>query len=269
MEFNHIKYIMEKNKRIIVIYTTIHSNIFKSPSMLAKNSYYKMIFIFMMLFTHCMYGQDSNIGQFAIWKAKDGQTQNFENGYKKHLNWHKTNGDQWGWYGWFFISGPRYGQFVDATFNHQWADFDKAVKPADDMADNRINVFPFGDVQSIFKAVEVEKASSRGANLKTKFIKMITLNVGDVEQAVAISEKLKEYYISKSIKFYKTYTMIDGGETKQLILMLGFDSWADYSLSEDFNRQISKYQHELKIETIRTIVSETMVYRADLSYFPN
>lgn len=260
---------MKNKKRITVIDASMHSTTFRNLSIRVKNSYYKLIFIFMMLFTYCMYGQDSNIGQFVIWKAKEGQSQNFENGYKKHLNWHKTNGDQWGWYGWFFISGPRYGQFVDATFNHNWADFDKAVKPADDMADNTINVFPFGDVQSIFKVSEVEKASSKGSNMKTKFIKMITLNVGDVEQALAISEKLKDHYISKSIKFYKTYKIIDGGETNQVILMLGFENWTDYALSEDFNKQISKCQHELKIETIRSMISETMVYRTDLSYFPN
>lgn len=63
-------------------------------------------------------GQTENIGQFAIWKARDGMLQNFETGYKQHLNWHKTNGDKWNWYGWYIISGDRYGQFVDATFDH-------------------------------------------------------------------------------------------------------------------------------------------------------
>lgn len=260
---------MKNNKKRAFIYGKVHSNAFGILSVLVMNSYYKLIFIFMIFFTHCMYGQDSNIGQFAIWKAKEGQSQNFENGYKKHLNWHKTNGDQWSWYGWFFISGPRYGQFIDATFSHNWVDFDKAVKPADDMADNKVNVFPFSDLQNIFKVSEVDKASSKGPNMKTKFIKYVTLNVGDVEQALAISEKLKEYYISKSIKFYKTYKIIDGGETNEVLLMLGFDNWEEYALLQDLNKQVSKYQHELKVGTIRSIISETMVYRADLSYFPN
>lgn len=96
------------------------------------------------------YGQESNIGEFAIWKPKEGHLQNFENGYKQHLKWHKANGDKWGWYGWFIVSGSRYGQFVDETFGRTCADFDKAIKPAEDIADNRIHVFPFGDVQTIF-----------------------------------------------------------------------------------------------------------------------
>lgn len=58
-----------------------------------------------------MYGQNAT-GQFAIWKPKNGESENFEKGYKQHLNWHKVNKGHWGWDGWFFISGPTYGQFV-------------------------------------------------------------------------------------------------------------------------------------------------------------
>ncbi|WP_123868127.1 hypothetical protein [Chryseobacterium lactis] len=230
----------------------------------------KALFLCTLLFAGFMYGQNATIGQFAIWKPKNGESENFEKGYKQHLNWHKVNKDQWGWYGWFFISGPRYGQFVDATFDHIWADFDTAVKPADDMADNKLNVFPFGDVQTIFKVENVPKASSIDTfALKTKLIKLVTLTVDNVEQSIRVSEKLKDYYVSRKIKFYKTYKVVDGGSVNQIILMLGFDSWNDYSLSENLHEKITEYQQMLKIKTISAVESETMIYRPDMSWFPN
>lgn len=143
----------------------------------------RLIFL-LIFFASFTYAQNSNIGQFAVWKTKEGQLQNFENGYKQHLNWHKSNDDKWGWYGWFIVSGNRYGQFVDATFDHTWADFDKAVKPSEDTADNRLHVFPFGDVQTIFKVSHYLKYSTVDtfAN-KLKLIKMVTLTTDTIEQA--------------------------------------------------------------------------------------
>jgi len=222
------------------------------------------------LFASTTYGQESNIGQFAIWKPKEGQLQNFENGYKQHLNWHKTNGDKWGWYGWFVVSGIRYGQFVDATFDHTWADFDKAVKPAEDIADNRLHVFPFGDVQTIFKVSNYTKASTVDTfSLKTKLIKLVTLTVDNMEQSLKLTEKLKDFYVSKQIKTFKTYKVVDGGATNQIILMMGFDNWEEYSMSENLNEKVNELEQLLKVKSVSLTNSETMVYRADMSWFPN
>lgn len=228
------------------------------------------LFIALFFIANFAYGQEANIGQFAIWKPKDGQLQNFENGYKQHLNWHKTNGDKWGWYGWFVVSGSRYGQFVDATFDHNWADFDKAVKPAEDIADNRLHVFPFGDVQTIFKVSHYPKYSTIDtfAN-KLRLLKMVILTTDNTEQALKVVDKLKDFYISKQVKSFKTYKVIDGGLTNQIILMMGFSSWEDYGISETLTEKISEIEQSLKLKTITSTTSETMVYRADMSWFPN
>lgn len=228
------------------------------------------LFIALFFIANFAYGQEANIGQFAIWKPKDGQLQNFENGYKQHLNWHKTNGDKWGWYGWFVVSGSRYGQFVDATFDHTWADFDKAVKPAEDIADNRLHVFPFGDVQTIFKVSHYPKYSTIDtfAN-KLRLLKMVILTTDNTEQALKVVDKLKDFYISKQVKSFKTYKVIDGGLTNQIILMMGFSSWEDYGISETLTEKISEIEQSLKLKTITSTTSETMVYRADMSWFPN
>lgn len=227
------------------------------------------ISIVLLFLTATVFGQEMNIAQFAIWKPKDGQRQNFENGYKQHLDWHKANGDQWGWHGWFVISGIRYGQFVDATFGHSWADFDKAVKPAEDRADNGLHVFPFGDVQIVFKASLLPEYSTEDTfDNKLRLVKFLTIDVGDMDNGLKIINRLKDFYVSKKIKSFKTYQVIDGDSLNQLILMLGFDSWEEYSLSETFSNMANGFEKDLKIKPFKSITSETWAYRADMSWFP-
>lgn len=222
-----------------------------------------------LLVSYTLLAQPGNIAQFAIWKPKEGHLQNFENGYKQHLNWHRANGDKWGWYGWFIISGPRYGQFVDATFDHTWADFDNAVKPAEDMADNRMHVFPFADLQTVFKVSYYDKASTVDTfGLKTRLTKFVTLTVDNVEQSLRMTEKLKDFYVSKHIKTFKTYKVVDGGMTNQIILIMGFDNWDEYSMSESLNEKINEFEQILKVKSVTVINSETMSYRPDMSWFP-
>ncbi|WP_298736037.1 hypothetical protein [uncultured Chitinophaga sp.] len=98
---------------------------------------------FLLLLCSIQSAAQQHIAQFVAWKPKAGAEQLFETGYRQHLLWHKTNRDPWGWYGWFIISGPRTGQFVDATVEHAWSDFDQLLKPADDRADNELHVYPY------------------------------------------------------------------------------------------------------------------------------
>jgi hypothetical protein len=231
----------------------------------------RFFFILLLLPTiNIAFGQETSIAGFAVWKPKEGQLQNFENGYKQHLNWHKTNNDKWGWHGWFITSGERYGQFVDATFNHTWADFDSAVKPGADIEDNRFHVFPFGEVQTFFKVAYYPKYSSVDtfAN-KLKLLKMITLDCNNIDQAFKVVDKLKDYYNSKQIKSFKTYKIVDGGLANRIILLLGFSNWAEYGMTENLIEKINEAESFLKLKSITSSKSETMVYRADMSWFPN
>jgi len=213
--------------------------------------------------------QSDLVGQIAVWKPKDGFAQHFEKGYKQHLKWHQVNGDPWSWYGWFIISGPRYGQFVDATFDHSWADLDQSIKPAEDLEDNRLHVIPFADVQNIFKISYLPEYSTADTFAgKLKLVKLITINVDDTGDGLHLIGRLKDHYISKQIKSFKAYTVIDGGHVNQLLLMLGFTNWKEYGASEDFNHVVSEYQESREVKTAASIIVETMTYRPDLSYFP-
>ena len=76
-------------------------------------------------------------------RARDGLERQFESGYRRHLDWHVTNGDPWAWYMWQVIDGPRVGTYIDGTFGHEWQAFDAPVNPAGDLADNALNIDAF------------------------------------------------------------------------------------------------------------------------------
>ena len=48
----------------------------------------------------------------------------YEAGRKKHMAWHKAQGDPWTWNVYEVTTGPDTGCYLIACTNHQWADFD-------------------------------------------------------------------------------------------------------------------------------------------------
>lgn len=60
-------------------------------------------------------------------EAKPGATAPFEEAAKQHFAWHRQQGDRWTHVIWQFASGPRMGQYIVRSGNHNWADFDAAA----------------------------------------------------------------------------------------------------------------------------------------------
>lgn len=86
---------------------------------------------------------------FGYW-PKPGQRAAFDEGYRRHLAWHRQAGDPLVWYGWYVSDGKRAGMFVDGSFGAPFAAFDQRVDPAGDSADAGRNVTPF--VEPAFRA---------------------------------------------------------------------------------------------------------------------
>jgi hypothetical protein len=224
----------------------------------------------LLLLTASKIMAQGNVAHFSIWKPKAGQEQNFENGYKQHLKWHQANGDKWSWYGWYVISGPRDGLFVDATFNHSWSDFDKSVKPAEDEADNVLHTYPFGDFQLGFKASNMKSLSfSDSSSLKSKFLRLVTLTVSDIETGKRVIEKLKiSYQSNAAIRNLLTYKLVDGGNLSQFLLLFGFNSFEEFEKNENLQEELSQMENSLKVKTITSLSSEILVFKASMSLFP-
>jgi hypothetical protein len=223
----------------------------------------------MMLFSAPVLAQQ-HIAQFVVWQPKAGAAQQFETGYKKHLTWHKANRDPWGWYGWFITPGPRSGQFVDATVDHAWSDFDHPLKPAEDRADNELHVYPYAHLQTVVKVACLKDLSSGDNNsLRTKFLRMITLRVTDINTGIQLIRQLKGSWPSATpLRHFLVYKVVDGGDMHQLILLMGLNSFEEYGNSEQLQELLATAETALKVKAITAITSETLVYRADMSLFP-
>jgi hypothetical protein len=83
--------------------------------------------------------------RIAFLRPHDGDTVDFEAGYIRHLDWHRTAADRWTWYGWNIWAGERQRWFVYATFGHTAAELDNPVSPAEDERDNIANVTPHAE----------------------------------------------------------------------------------------------------------------------------
>jgi hypothetical protein len=218
-----------------------------------------------LLFLFQAFGQKKNIARCWLWKPKAGQEQNFENGYNKHFIWHKKNGDNPTWYCWQFVSGRRFGQFLDVSFN-SWKDFDVSFKADEDNKDYQLHIIPFAVLQNSFKLALVQGlSSSDSVGLHSKYIRLITMTVSDMANALKVIAKLKaDYSANFSIKNFFTYEMIDGGNINQIVLMLGFNSYSDFGKTENLQEDLNAIENSSKTKIITSITSETLAYRPDL-----
>lgn len=226
--------------------------------------------LFLIAMSGNLFSQSGTIAHFSIWKPKPGLDDNFETGYKQHLKWHVVNGDKWNWVGWYIISGPRTNTFVDATFNHSWGDFDKPVKHLEDLADVGLHVSPFGDYQSAFKVAYLPNLSiSDSSSLKSKLLRLVTLNVTDIEAGEKIIAKLKISYQSTGVKTFLTFKMVDGGNLNQMLLFLGFKNFEEYEKSETVQENLFAIENSFNTKVITSIASEILIYNSEMSYFPS
>ena len=110
--------------------------------------------------------QTGPYARIAILRPHDGDTVDFEAGYRRHLDFHREAKDSWTWYGWTIWAGERQRWFVYATFGHSASSLDNPVPAADDERDNVANVTPHAQfvANSLF---EYLPSLSRGSGVPT------------------------------------------------------------------------------------------------------
>jgi len=108
--------------------------------------------------------QTGPYARIAILRPHDGDTVDFEAGYRRHLDFHRAAKDTWAWYGWTIWAGERQRWFVYATFGHSASSLDNPVPAAEDERDNVANVTPHA--QFVANAIfEYLPALSRGTGV--------------------------------------------------------------------------------------------------------
>lgn len=206
-------------------------------------------------------GTDHGIAAFSIWQPKDEHR--FGTGYKQHLQWHRRSGDKWSWYGWYVVSGPHFGQFVDATFDHSWDDFSHPVDPAGDGADNNLHTDPFGDYLTAFKLARIEEASTP-SGLNAKFSRWVTVKTSDPVAIRRILVQLKDRY-ADSVAGIQCFRMVDGGSLQQVFILIGLTGWEQMGRTSDLAADLAGIERALKTNVITGIESELLAYKEDMS----
>jgi hypothetical protein len=81
--------------------------------------------------------------RIATMRALDGHGWELEQGYLRHLDWHRGAKDTYGWYSYsFWASNDRQRWIMYATFGHTAASLSNPVSPAEDEQNNVLNVLP-------------------------------------------------------------------------------------------------------------------------------
>lgn len=214
--------------------------------------------------------QSGNVARIVIWQPKPGLARDFEEGYKRHLRWHHEKNDNFRWYGWNIIAGDRPDYFADGTFFHQWSDFDDPVSPAEDGANNALNVEPYADVRALATFEMIPALSKLDATeLAAPLLTFYYLSVApgrNSEFEKTVSDALRdsradavEHAVFRAVNGTMDYLLL---LTAQKISDLGSQSAIAAKLLESLRE---KTKASPIVERVRT---ETGRYRPDLSYVP-
>ena len=221
--------------------------------------------------------------RIVLIRPKDGMQKQFEEGYKRHLEWRRRNQDHWTWYGWQVITGTHVGYFMDGTFGHRWEDFDRPVAPAEDAADNVQNVSPYGDFLSVSQYVlrpELSHGHLLEEQTPSPSIELLhfQIHLGKESDFEEILRKVHAATVKgNSPRRHTWYQLVNGGEQSTYILMLPHDKFSELqSSSKPLTSMLegayppaeTKRLSNLLSAAVREVRSETLRYRTDMSYFP-
>lgn len=250
----------------------------------------RFLFVFLLLapLTVSAQSTDSIEGEAGIlfgYFPKEGKESAFDEGYKKHLEWHRNNNDPFVWYGWYVITGDRVGMFIDGTFGLSFQAFDNRVKPREDAAHFEQTTAPYADV-AYRKVFTLKKELSTVTPLEQKtpsrHVEAYTFSIRPgmeplfEEVLSTLSARVKKEQPARSFTLYRQLT---GGRLPSYLLMVPHDGFAAFdsgktittlsnTIIQTFDESESKNLTDRLSRCIQNIHGETWLYRPDLSYFP-
>lgn len=219
---------------------------------------------------------------FAYW-AKEGMRAQFDEGYRRHLEWHRQKQDPLVWYAWYVVHGERTGLFIDGSFGQPFSRFDERVDPEGDRADGAKNVTPFADPAFLATYV-LRRELSTGQPLEEEEpspsvqVFHYRLRAGTEQKFERVVLAAREALLrSEAAPAHTWYELVVGGEQPSYMLMVARDGWADYDhfrlrlsdlIADGRERDEAERLLDDLASSVETVLSETWSYRSDLSYFP-
>lgn len=227
-------------------------------------------------------GESTAAALFAYY-PKEGERALFEEGYRRHLDWHRQKNDALVWYAWDVMSGERAGLFIDGTFGMPFAALGQRVDPAGDVADFAQTTAPFADTafRSFYR---LRPSLSTGRPLEERQpspqveVVHYVLRAGMEGRLEAVLEKLRQALATtEGAPVHTWYQLVTGGEYPSYMLMIPRYGWSDYDTKWEPIAAVIERGHgaeaaaeilEELARSVRQVRRETWRYRKDLSYFP-
>jgi hypothetical protein len=198
-------------------------------------------------------------------RARTGLERQLDEGYRRHLGWHAGAGDRWTWYLWEVTNGERAGLYVDGIFGHAWADFDAAVDPPGDGADNDVNVEPFAvryANQTWRRRPDLDGAAD-GQGLDPESAPLVLRSEYRVRSGAepAFTGALRRFRASAGSHRYAVYELVTGGEPPIYVVWVPVKTWAD---AGDFGDRTAEGGRALA-GTAERVRAELWRFRPDMS----
>ena len=226
--------------------------------------------------------EQGNIAVTAWIKIKPGMEQQYEEGRKRHVKWHRQHNDPWTWIAWQVISGENTGMYGVATLGHHWSDFDTEPVPSDaDEADRRANMAPYVESINITYWAFLPKVSRAYPGESPPAMSSIVFFDVRYGKSTEFNYLIGKFHeaIGKTNwpANYSWYALVNGGEGPTYALVLPRENWAAFKpqekpfaqmLEDAYGRQEANSLLERLGKVVRSQRSQIHQSRPDLSYIP-
>lgn len=225
-----------------------------------------------------------NVAQIFVNQIKPGTQQSYEQGRKRHMNWHRGQNDTWAWYVWQTATGEDTGSYLVGSFDHEWKDFDGRAKF--EAADNTDAAAQMGayEVASpmMFYARRDDLSLTTGPLNYTAPLVSVTHFMLQPDGTTAFTDAVKQVgdgirktnYPAKPSHWYQ---LMNGGPGPHFVLVSERQSWADFQpldktleamMTEAYGADQGAAILSSLRKAIRSTRTEALQYRPDLSYVP-
>lgn len=228
-------------------------------------------------------GIEPQIAFLFAYTMKDGMRSHFDEGYRRHLDWHADRQDSLAWYAWDVLTGDRVGLFIDGTFGAPFGAMDARVDPAGDGADfeSTAGAFAVPAFREIYRLrADLSSATPLEDRAPTPLVQAVTYEIRAGAQAgfESVVERLATATDAPGASpLFTTYERVDGAGIPGYLILFSTERYADLGsrpagLGAMARRGLPAREIPDALGILDRAVtgthSEIWRYRADLSLIP-
>ena len=223
-----------------------------------------------------------SVAQVLRQKAVPGATAKYEAGRKKHMAWHKAQGDPWTWDVYEITTGPDTGGYIIASPNHQWADMDTwTAKYGDgDQADAAASMAGTQASSQLSYWTQLNSVSrlppADAAPTPLVSLTIYSVKPGHDAALMATVAKLNTALTAAKYPLHSIwFRLTSGGATPAYAVVTPRANMASFgdAVMAAIEKQLGKPGSEALVkeffDNVTGVSTELLQRRADLSYAPN